>query len=262
MHPGGRLIEAIRVGRTAIVAGAAGSQLGAEIIALAGFDGCWLDLQHGHLDPGDLAALISLLDAYDVSVIVRVPGNEPGVIGRALDAGASGIVCPDVRTAEEAAAFAEACRYPPRGSRGYGRSRAALVGAFGGPSASPQSENDKVLAIAQIESPEGLESVDAIVGTAGIDAVFPGMVDYALITGGRVLPGLSFLDQDVRRPLEQIIAATHAADKTVGLPVGAPEELPELLELGADWVLMGGELGWLIAGARATLATWNERKLT
>jgi 4-hydroxy-2-oxoheptanedioate aldolase len=256
----GRFIEALGARRPAIVAGAAGSRLGVEIIALAGFDGCWIDLQHGRVDPGDLAGLISVLDAHDVSVIVRVPGNEPGVIGRALDAGASAIVCPDVRTGEEAAAFAAACRYPPAGTRGYGPSRASLIGTFAGSPMSTEAENDKVLAVAQVESPQGLENVEAIVGTPGIDAVFPGMVDYALIAEGRVLPALSFLDQTVRDPLERIIAATHAAGKTVGMPVSAPAELSEVLELGTDWVLMGAELGWLIAGARGTLAIWNERK--
>jgi 4-hydroxy-2-oxoheptanedioate aldolase len=256
----GRFIAAVRAGRPAIVAGAAGSQLGTEVIALAGFDGCWIDLQHGNVDPGEVAALISVLDAHEVSVIVRVPGNEPGVIGHALDAGASAIVCPDVRTVEEAAAFAAACRYPPAGTRGYGPSRSSLVGAFAGSPVSTEAENNAVLAIAQIESPEGLENVEAIIGTPGIDCIFPGMVDYALMAEGRVLPGLSFLDESVRDPLERIVAATHAVGKTIGMPVAAASELPEVLELGTDWVLMGGELGWLIAGARATLATWNERK--
>jgi 4-hydroxy-2-oxoheptanedioate aldolase len=233
--------------------------LGAEIIALAGFDGCWLDLQHGNINPVDLTALISLLDAHGVSVIVRIPAEEPAVMARALDAGASAIVCPDIRTPAQAADFASTCRYPPRGRRGFGRSRAALLETFGGLQPSPDAENDKVLAVVQIESPEGLENADAILQTPGVDAVFPGMVDYALMAEGRVLPGLSFLDQSVRGPLERIIAAAHAAGRTVGMPVSAPAELTELGKLGADWVLMGGELGWLVGGARATLATWNER---
>src|ERR1700722_6495119 len=99
---GGRFIRAVRAGKPAIQASVSGSMLAADVVAHAGFDGCWLDLQHGQLDPGDLSALVSVLAAHDLSVTVRVPANEPGVITRALDAGAYAIVCPDVRTAAAA----------------------------------------------------------------------------------------------------------------------------------------------------------------
>ena len=254
---GGRFIEALRSGRPAIQAGLSGSPLAADVIAHAGFDGCWIDLQHGHLDPRDLSPLTAVVAPHGVTVTVRVPANEPSVIARSLDAGAYAVVCPDVHTAREAEAFAAACRYAPQGIRGFGPSRASLRAAFAGSAVSTQAENDTVMAIAQIESPEGLENVEAIVGTAGIDGIFPGMVDYALLAEGRLLPGLSFLDPGVRDPLKRIIEVTHAAGKTIGLPAARPEEVPELVALGADWILFGGELGWLMGGARSTLSAWQ-----
>jgi 4-hydroxy-2-oxoheptanedioate aldolase len=254
---GGKFIEAVRGGRRAIQAGVSSSALAADVVAHAGFDGCWIDLQHGQLDPGDLSPLVAVIAPHDVTVTVRVPTNEPGVIARALDAGAYVIVCPDVRTQQEAEAFAAACRYPQTGVRGFGPSRAALRSAFSGRAISPEQENSTVMAIAQIESPEGLENAEAILGTAGIDGIFPGMVDYALVAEGRLLPGLSFLDAAVREPLERIIEVTHAAGKTVGLPAARGEDVPDLLALGADWILFGGELGWLMGGALGTLSAWH-----
>jgi 4-hydroxy-2-oxoheptanedioate aldolase len=254
---GGRFIEAVKNGRPAIQAGLSSSVLAADVIAHAGFDGCWMDLQHGQLDPRDLSPLTSVLAAHGLTVTVRVPANEPSVIARSLDAGAYAIVCPDVHNAGEAEAFAAACRYAPEGIRGFGPSRASLNAAFAGSAVSTKRENDTVMAIAQIESPDGLDNVEAIVGTAGIDGIFPGMVDYALLAEGRLLPGLSFLDPGVRDPLTRIIDVTHAAGKTIGLPAARAEEVPEMVALGADWVLFGGELGWLIGGARATLSAWQ-----
>jgi 4-hydroxy-2-oxoheptanedioate aldolase len=223
-----------------------------ELIARSGFDAVWLDLQHGPLRSADLHALIAVLWLCNTVAVVRIPSNDRAVIGAVLDAGCYVVICPDVQTAEEARVFAEACRYPPAGTRSFGPSRAQLnpVQPF-----STDAENRSVMAVVQIESPVGLSNLDAIVSTEGVDGVFPGMVDYELYVSGRVIPGLSFLDASVRAPLMRIIDATHAAGKSVGLPVADLANMPELLDLGADWLLVGGERGWIANGARTTLAS-------
>ena len=254
---GGRFVEAIRAGKPAIVVGVSPQPAMAERVARTGFDGVWFEMQHGATEVRDLHALMPIFSIHDATVVVRVPSNDAPVIGRMLDAGASAIICPDVRTPEAAMAFASACKYPPVGERGFGGSRAAIDDAYAGRAYSTTEQNATVMAIAQIESPLGLENVEAIVGTPGIDGIFPGLVDYYLLAHGEVLTCLSFLDERVREPLERIISVTHAAGKSIGLPAATAEEVPQLLEMGADWLLFGGEAGWIASGARNTMAVWN-----
>jgi 4-hydroxy-2-oxoheptanedioate aldolase len=254
-----RLLTALRSGRPAVEAGVSiPSVLVTEMVARSGVDGIWFDLQHGSLEPGDLVPLIAVVAAYDLTAVVRVGSVDPPVIAHVLDAGAGVIMCPDVRTPAEAEAFAAACRYAPLGRRGMGPSRSSYDAAFAGRKFEPSEENERVMAIVQIESPEGLENVEAIVATPGIDGVFPGMVDFSLAAYGSLPPSMSFLDDQVREPLQQIIAATHHAGKLVGLPAISPNEIPQLLELGADWIHCGGDLGWVIAGARGVVTAWRE----
>ena len=238
--------DAVRAGRTALQASMwTPSILYAEVIARSGFDGVCLDMQHGPIIESDIFALSAVLSANGVTPCVRIPGNDRALIGRLLDAGVYAVICPDVRTGAEARSFAEACRYPPRGARGFGPSRPQLSSGF-----STESENDAVMAIVQIESGEGLANVDEILGTPGVDSVFPGMVDFALDVHGTLIS--NFLDERVLEPLQQIVAAARTAAVSVGLAAIETSEIPTLLELGADWLNVGNDRRWVVAGARRT----------
>jgi 4-hydroxy-2-oxoheptanedioate aldolase len=226
------------------------SVLHAEIIARSGFEGVCLDMQHGPISESDIFALAAVLSANGVTPCVRIPRNDGALIGRILDAGVYAVICPDVRTPEEARLFADACRYPPRGTRGYGPSRPQLAG---GPSAAAFSlagENDAVMAIVQIESGEGLANIDAILATPGIDSVFPGMVDFALDVYGELIS--NFLDERVLEPLERIVAAAKDAGVSVGLAAIETDEIAQLLAVGADWFNVGNDRRWVVAGAGRT----------
>jgi len=258
-----RFLEAIAVGKRPIQASLWNpSPLVAEIVATSGFDAVFLDLQHGAVDISDVYVLAGVLLANGVTPTVRIPSLDPALIGRALDAGVYGVICPDVQTVEAARAFVSACKYPPEGTRGFGSSRAqiGLPGSHVDREArfSTTAENAAVMAIVQIESPLGLENVEAIMATPGVNGVFPGMVDYALEAHGELLPSLSFLDERVREPLERIIAAAHTSGRSVGLAAASVDEVRPLLELGADWIHIGSDRGWVRAGARQTVAGARE----
>ena len=81
------------------------------------------DLQHGALDYADSVGLFQAVLLAGSTPIARVPWNEPGVIGKVLDAGAEAVVVPMVNSAEEAAAVVRAARYPPLGARSFGPTR-------------------------------------------------------------------------------------------------------------------------------------------
>ena len=109
---------------------------------------------------------------------MRVGANDAAPIGRALDAGAAGVIVPLVNTAEEAARAVAASRYPPAGIRSYGPGR-SLAGV--GPLAT--EINDAVTVLAMIETAEGLANVEAIAATPGLDGLYIGPSDLTIGLG-------------------------------------------------------------------------------
>jgi 4-hydroxy-2-oxoheptanedioate aldolase len=76
--------------------------VGAEQLGGLDYDYVNIDLQHGLID---YAAAVSLLQALQRSASVplcRAPWNEPGIIGKLLDAGSMGVIVPMVNTEAEA----------------------------------------------------------------------------------------------------------------------------------------------------------------
>jgi 4-hydroxy-2-oxoheptanedioate aldolase len=104
--------------------------LAAEIIAHQGWDSLTIDMQHGQVDYAAMCAMLTAISTTDAVPLVRIPSYDFGDIGRALDAGAYGVICPNVDTREEAERFVSACRYAPQGTRSVGPKRAVL---YGGP---------------------------------------------------------------------------------------------------------------------------------
>ncbi len=249
--PENRFLDAVREGRHPLQASMwTPSVLYAEVIARSGYEGVCLDMQHGPISEGDVFSLSAVLSAYGVTPFVRIPQNNRALIGRLLDAGVYGVICPDVRTPEEARAFVNACRYPPRGTRGFGPSRPQL--SRGQSPFTTESENDAMMAIVQIESGDGLENVEEILSIPGVDSVFPGMVDFALDVHGELIA--NFLDERVLSPLERIVSVARTAGVSVGLAAIDTHEVPALLKIGADWLNVGNDRRWIVAGAQRTSA--------
>ena len=97
------------------------SGFSAEIMAHAGFDWVCVDMQHGVIDYQQMVRMLQAVSSTDVTPLVRVPWNEPGIIGKTLDAGARGVIIPMVNTPRDAERAVWSCRYAPAGGRSYGR---------------------------------------------------------------------------------------------------------------------------------------------
>lgn len=150
----------------------------AEATALAGFDWICIDMQHGWIGLETLPKLVQSVALAGAVPIVRVPANEIWLIGRALDAGAYGVMVPLVNTAEQAARAVAACRYMPRGGRSVGAYRAAPLIA-----SSPQQADREIICMVQIESKEALDNLEDICKVPGVDVVYIGPGDLALSLG-------------------------------------------------------------------------------
>lgn len=186
------------------------SMVTAEAIAGLGFDYVCADMQHGVIDYTDAVPMFAAIQAQGAVPIARLLANEWTSIGKIVDAGALGIVVPMVNTAAEAAAVVEATRYPPRGKRSFGPTRASV--AIG---SRDIADLEQVFIAVMVETKTGLDNVEEIAATEGVDAVYVGPNDLALALG---VPG----DYEPQDPvhleaLARIRQACAAAGKIAGI---------------------------------------------
>jgi 4-hydroxy-2-oxoheptanedioate aldolase len=213
----------------------------AEVISHAGFDAVTVDLQHGMFGIDTAVALLQAVSAGPATPMARTSSHDPAIIGKLLDAGAYGIICPEVGSADEAAAFVAACRYPPVGHRSFGPSRGLL---YGGPDYLEHADTE-ILTWAMIESAEALQSLDAILAVPGLDGVYVGPNDLALSLGEKA--GQSPVPATVRAALEIIVLAAHSAGRLAGAFCADGPSGRELVELGYDFVTPGNDVAQMRA---------------
>ena len=222
------------------------SGFSAELMAHAGFDSLTIDLQHGLHDYTSMVACMQAMGT--TPALVRVPWNEPAMVGRALDAGAVGVICPMVNTAAQATAFVGATRYPPLGQRSNGPIRAGLRTPGYQPGA-----NADVLAIPMIETAEAVANLDAILAVPGVDAVYIGPSDLNLSMGRAAV--LDIEDPEQRAMYARILAAAHTRGVRACMHCNTAAETVQMLAMGFDLVTAGADTGFVLNGARAALAT-------
>ena len=231
-----------------------GNPVVAEVMAAQGYDSVTIDIQHGALDYGDALPMLQAMRGSDVVPMVRVPWNEPGIIMKALDAGAYGVIVPMVNTAEAAKAMADAVRYPPLGQRSFGPTRVSINA---GP-AYYQSANEDIVAFAMIETAEAVSNVDEIAATPGIDGLYIGPADLTLsVTNGRLAPGFDRQEEEMVEVIKAILAAAKRAGKVAALHCGSAEYAAKAIEWGFSMTTVSGDARLLATSARASVAEWR-----
>jgi 4-hydroxy-2-oxoheptanedioate aldolase len=152
--------------------------VGAEIAGSQSVDYVCVDTQHGVVGYQESAAMIQAIERAGGTPIVRVPWNEPGIIGKTLDAGAHGVIVPMVNTREQAESVVRAARYAPHGERSWGPLLAGMRHAE-----YQHWAGDHVAVIPMIETTEAISNLDEILSVPGIDAVYVGPADLSLTLG-------------------------------------------------------------------------------
>ena len=213
------------------------------MLAHQGWDSLTVDLQHGQNDFASMCALFTAISTTDTVPLMRVTWNTPGDVMRALDAGAYGVICPNVDTPEDCERFVGACHYPPAGYRSYGPKRGLL---YGGPDYA-QHANDTILTIIQIESAVGLKNVDAIAATKGLDMLYIGPSDLGLALGRE--PRQNQTDPVVMEAVDKILAAAKRAGKLAGMHCTSPEYALQMIDKGFNFVTVISDEGLLAKGA-------------
>jgi len=219
----------------------------AEALARAGADYVCIDTQHGLVDYQAAVSMIPAIHLGRSCPIARVSWNEPGAIGKLLDAGAQGIIVPMVNTRADAEAAVRACHYPPLGARSFGPSGAAprVDGSYF------DQSRDQIAVIPMVETVEALANVDDIVSVPGVDAIYVGPADLSISLG--LPPGNNDDFPAFMDALERIVAACQRAGVVSGIhSTGALT--PKRLAMGFRMVTVTADLVALKLGAASELA--------
>lgn len=220
-----------------------------ELISGFGMDWLMIDTEHGPASWETVEDLIRAMNGTGVTPLVRVAGNDPVLIKKALDRGAMGVLVPLVNDAQAARAAVAACKYPPDGIRGVAGTRASRYGAD-----LPQyfaEWNRNVLVACQIETAQAVENIDAIAAVSGIDILFIGPNDLsASLNRFR-----RFDDPEYTRAVSRILEQSKRHAIAAGYMVGNAEEALTRIVQGFRFVAIGSDAR-LLAGA--TAATYEK----
>lgn len=218
----------------------------AEHASRNGYDYVAIDLQHGLSGFDELPNLLQAVGNGPATPVVRVPWNEAWMIGRALDAGALGIIVPMVNSAEQAERAVAACKYAPAGERSIGP-----IGAMTRHPGYFRSAGD-VMCFAMIETAEAVENVEAIAAVPGLAGLYVGPADLSMTLGLR--PAADQTDERFHEALAKVVAACERNGIIPGVHA-SPELAAERKAAGFKMITVGFDHAPAIAALSADLET-------
>ncbi len=219
-----------------------------EILAKSGLDFLCLDAEHAPYDRARLDGCLAIGRALNFPLLVRVPSGSPDDLLKVLDGGAVGVVVPHVYSAEKAEEISRGSRFG-HGGRGYaGSTRWAGYATRAMDDVLAQSRSETIV-IAQIEEPEGVEAIDAIAGTDGIDGVFIGPADLSVAYGKTDINS-----EELKAAMKKVGDAARAHGTTLITWVPNAEKAAEWDAFGFTTLVVGSEHAWMLQGAKKAVA--------
>jgi 4-hydroxy-2-oxoheptanedioate aldolase len=223
------------------------SPAAAEVAAINGMDWVLLDLEHGSGGEDQIGPTVLATAKYGVPTIVRVESSERIRIGRALDAGALGVMIPRLEEVEDIKSAIAHLSYPPSGDRGvatYNRSTqwGKNVSGLTGPR--------RALGIVQIESAKAVANVESIAAISGLDVLFIGPLDLSFDLG---------VPRDFKHPtfikaINSVLSAAKKAGKVTGILAMDAQSATDYKEQGFNFIAVGSDSS-LLAKAIDTIVT-------
>ena len=223
------------------------SPAAAEVAAINGMDWVLLDLEHGSGGEDQIGPTVLATAKYGVSTIVRVESSERIRIGRALDAGALGVMIPRLEEVEDIKSAIAHLSYPPSGDRGvatYNRS------TQWGKNVSGLTAPRGALGIVQIESAKAVANVESIAAISGLDVLFIGPLDLSFDLG---------VPRDFKHPtfikaINSVLSAAKKAGKVTGILAMDAQSATDYKEQGFNFIAVGSDSS-LLAKAIDTIVT-------
>jgi 2-keto-3-deoxy-L-rhamnonate aldolase RhmA len=208
--------------------------------AYYGYDGIWLDLEHRTMNDREVQALIAACYYNDIDCMIRPQTRGASHLYHYLEDGAAGFMFPLVSTAETARQLVEVVKFAPLGNRGL--DGAGLDADYGLEAWKPNScyceeANRETFILAQIETIEAVQNVEAIAAVPGLDCLFIGPGDLGLRLRMAGSPtGLTLL-----AIAERVSAAARKHGLAWGITAGSIEDLTRFRKMGAQVVPWGGD---------------------
>ncbi len=215
-----------------------------RILAAAGTQFAFVDMEHSGFGFETASALLRGLHDAGIATVLRPPSQEPHHLARACDIGAQGVIPPMMSTVGQAQACIDAVKYPPMGKRGC-----AFGIAHDDYAAQPiveaiDSANAKVGFVALIETAEGVANCDAIASLEGVECLWIGHLDLSASLG---IAG-EFDNPTFTAAVAEVMAAAKRHGKSVGRLAGSAEEAARLCAEGCDFICYLGDI-WLLGRA-------------
>ena len=217
----------------------------AEVMAQCGWDSVTVDLQHGVQDYLSMVQCFQAMQPHPITPLVRVPWNEPGIVGKVLDAGAMGVICPMVNNRAQAEQFVASCKYPPAGSRSNGPIRAAMYGEV---TTYQKTANDEILVVPMIETEEALDNLEAILDVPGIDMIYVGPSDLGFSLG--LAPIMDREEPKILEIYERLIRETAKRGIFAGMHTASAAYAARAIGMGYRFTTVANDSGLM---ARAAL---------
>ena len=213
-----------------------------DFLGQFGFDGVWLEGEHGPVDWDAIGDLSRACDLWGMASVTRVNNNDPGTIMRALDRGTMGIVVPHVNTREAAEQAMKSAKFAPIGYRGMFGGRQS----FGVPDYL-QRANDQTLVVVLIEEIEAVNNLADILTVDNIDVFFVAPADLAQ-TMGHIG---NHTHPDVQATIDKALAQIVAAGRTAGT-LATDDNVERYRDAGVRFFLTGWT-NWVSQGAKGFL---------
>lgn len=212
------------------------------------------DMEHSGFGIERIFDLIAWSKASPFAPFVRVPATEYDFLARVMDAGALGVMVPNVRTAEQAKRVVDAVKYAPAGNRGV--ALGCAHSDYTGPNMRQFFDeiNASSVVICQIESPQGVENAEAIAAVPGVDNLWVGQADLSQSLG---IPG-DYHNPKFTGALKQVTAAAKKHGKRAGIQPGDMNQAQAWMELGFNVISWSVDAWVYRAAMQTSLATLKE----
>lgn len=219
-----------------------------ELLAQAGYELVVIDCEHGPFAEHAVGPMVLTARAAGVYCLVRVRTADPSLIGPALDAGADGVLVPQIDSAASAAAVTRAARYGPAGNRGvHPYVRAASFAA------TPEwyaAANERAAVLVMVEGQAGLAALPEILTVPELDGVMVGPYDLSQAIGR---PG-QVDHPEVLATASRIIGDTAEAGLATAIYAPTAADARRWRDAGARLILLGVDTSMALAGFRLMLA--------
>ncbi len=212
----------------------------AEIMGKSNYDWIVVDMEHSSTGINELSNLFRAIELGKTLPFVRIPQNSDHLCSRVLDAGACGIIFPNVKNANQINFSIKKCLWPKFGSRGLGFSRSNLYGIH---ISKYIKQYERPIIIAMIESLEGVENLDSILKNKFIDSIFIGPYDLSMSMG---IPG-QFETKKFKSEIKKILNTCKKYQVSMGMHVTRPDKklLKKYIKNGFNFIAYGADIIFL-----------------